>query len=219
MKKIFLFVAYGLLITVNSYAQVPADSLKGTYAGIAYSKVLSTDSWTIRPDTLLVSHIDSANCFMGINLCGWQNIPLYSEYTYCNSSVQGNYYARFYSMDSLIIVADSNTIQPPCVSAFSIRFYGKRISSDWGLGMNEIKYKEQLIVYPNPSNTILFVEYNRFNGVIPIRITDVTGQEIKNVQMNNAQMQIDISGFKNGIYFVNVKTANGTFTRKIVVQR
>jgi len=58
-----------------------------------------------------------------------------------------------------------------------------------------------------------------FNGAIPVQITDVAGKEIKGMQMNSPQMQIDISGFKNGIYFVQLKTAEGMIAKKIVVQR
>jgi hypothetical protein len=97
--------------------------------------------------------------------------------------------------------------------------YGTSFSNCF-VGVNNISSTTSAFtVYPNPSNTILFVEYNLINGAIPIQITDVAGQEIKNVQMNSSQIQVDISSFNNGIYFVNAKTANGTLTKKIVVQR
>lgn len=219
MKKIILFTVCSILFTVHSYTQMPADSLKGTYAGIAYSKILSTDTWEIGPDTLFVVIIDTINCQAGVMLCGGQLIPLYTTYSYCITPVTGNYYAHFYGMDSLTAIADSNTIQPPCIDAFSVRFYGKRISSNYGVGIDEWNNKELLTVYPNPSSTILFIGYSMFNGAIPVQITDVTGQEIINVQMTSPQLQVDISGLSNGIYFVNVQTANGMLTKKIVVQR
>jgi len=103
------------------------------------------------------------------------------NYTFCNSVINGNYYAWFHDMDSITAIADSNTIPYPSPSPFSVRFYGKRVSNNIGMGIDEMKYKQELIVYPNPSNTILFIECKGAGTQSQLKITDLLGNEVKKV--------------------------------------
>ena len=84
---------------------------------------------------------------------------------------------------------------------------------DVTLGMEDLPGKISMEVYPNPSAggfTILLPE-----DQAEIRITDIVGQEIMYTKttdrLTNLQLEI------NGIYFVMVKTKNGTATRKIII--
>ncbi len=214
MKNLFLFIICSILITVNLSAQQSADSLKGTYAGVRYSS-----NQLIGNDTIMVGVIDTLNCKAGVLLCGGQLMSLFTSYNYCNAPVQGNYYAYFYGMDSLTAIADNYTIQPPCVSAFSIRFYGKRIRSDYGLGINPYKDRNPFVVNLNAANTILYIEYAMLNGSVTIQIKNITGQVVKSVQMNNPQLQIDISNLNTGIYLVNLQISNSMLSKKIIINR
>ena len=218
MKNLFLFIICCVFIKVNTFAQPQADSLKGTYAGVRYSKKYSTDQWLVRNDTLMVGVIDTLNCKAGVMLCGGQSMTLFTPYNYCNASVQGNYYAYFYGMDSITAIADSNTIQPPCESGFSVRFYGKRIRSDYGLGINPFNDRNPFIVYSNPANTILYIKYATLNSSVTIQIRNITGQVVKTVQMINPQLQIDINDLNTGVYLVNLQTTNAVYSKKIIVQ-
>jgi hypothetical protein len=213
MKNLFLVIICCLLITVNLFAQQSADSLKGTYAGLRYSS-----NQLIGNDTIMVGVIDTLNCKAGVLLCGGQLMPLFTSYNYCNASVQGNYYAYFYGMDSITAIADNYTIQPPCQSAFSIRFYGKRIRSDYGLGINPFNDRNFFVVHPNVANTILNVEYSMLNGSVTLQIKNITGQVVKNIIMNNPQLQIDISKLQNGLYFISLNTNKILATQKIIIQ-
>jgi len=220
MKTILLFLTGYVLIPCTNYCYAQQDSsLAGSYAGTRYYKYLSTDPWTIVPDTVQVLWVDTVQCIAPINLCGSQGMPVYSSYTYC-TSMPANYYAYFYSVDSLAAIADSNTILPPCVTAFSLRFYGKRINNNSGVEVNEMSYKmQELIVYPNPGNTILYIECKGAGTQSQLKITDLLGNEVKKVLISKQQTAIDISNLNTGVYFVNVDIATGIATKKIVIAR
>lgn len=219
MKRIIAFSICSVF-TIISSAQIPLDSLLGTYAGQRHDKIFATASWVIAPDTLMLSAIDTANCIATINLCGPQHMPLASSYTYCITSSPVNYHIRLHSIDSLTAIADSSSIQPPCINEFSVHFYGKRISNDIGIGINDVKpCNDQFEVYPNPSSTFIFVESKMMIVSSELQITDLAGKEIKRMKMNSNKMQVDIRSLSNGIYFLNVLTENGKLAKKIVVQR
>ncbi|MCW3084361.1 MAG: glycosyl hydrolase [Bacteroidetes bacterium] len=75
----------------------------------------------------------------------------------------------------------------------------------------------KVVVYPNPASTFIHIE--SASAYSQIQITDVIGSIVKqkNASIENAEM--DVSDLSNGIYFVSVKTKNGIFTKKIIVQR
>ncbi len=68
-------------------------------------------------------------------------------------------------------------------------------------------------VYPNPTNSILYV-----NGMqnANIQIFDLTGKLLINEQ--NADNQINVSNLQNGIYSIKITNESGTVIRKFVKQ-
>lgn len=70
-----------------------------------------------------------------------------------------------------------------------------------------------LNIYPNPTNNILYIEADEINKV---RISDIVGQVLfeKNTHDNN--VQIDMSNYATGQYFIQVHVSNGVATRKII---
>jgi len=68
-------------------------------------------------------------------------------------------------------------------------------------------------VYPNPTNSILYV-----NGMenANIQLFDLTGKLLINQQ--NADNQINVSSLQNGIYSIKITNESGTVIRKFVKQ-
>jgi len=68
-------------------------------------------------------------------------------------------------------------------------------------------------IYPNPTNSILYV-----NGLqnANVQIFDLTGKLLINQQ--NADNQIDVSNLQNGIYSIKITNESGTVIRKFVKQ-
>lgn len=66
-------------------------------------------------------------------------------------------------------------------------------------------------IYPNPSNTVINIA--SAETIQEVLLTDVKGAMLAVKAINNS---IDISDLANGIYVLQVTTANGTYTQKII---
>ena len=73
------------------------------------------------------------------------------------------------------------------------------------------------IIYPNPTRDIITIETDRVDRY-SIHITSLNGQYIYSVEMEGNSSQIDLSSFRNGVYFITVRSKGYVTTRKIVKQ-
>ena len=73
-----------------------------------------------------------------------------------------------------------------------------------------------LSIYPNPVANELNVKFNA-NSAATIELVNVAGQVIESKNANQfANVTFNTSALNAGVYFVNIKVAEGTFTQKIV---
>ena len=74
------------------------------------------------------------------------------------------------------------------------------------------------IVYPNPSNDIFNVKGIQSEDEVEVKITDLKGSLIidKHFQVNHNQIQVDLSGYTEGIYVLTIKTQDITVVKKII---
>lgn len=73
-----------------------------------------------------------------------------------------------------------------------------------------------LNVYPNPVKDILTVKGDKMNQIM---ICNTLGQMIENINCNANEININVNGLKNGIYFINVINDKGEMTsRKVSIQ-
>ncbi len=77
-------------------------------------------------------------------------------------------------------------------------------------GTNNIKYNDMLSVYPNPATDIISIS-EQANSV---KVFNVTGQLVKELYNTNTVNVSDLQG----IYIMNIETANGKATRRISVK-
>jgi hypothetical protein len=85
-------------------------------------------------------------------------------------------------------------------------------------GFGEIENKSNLYsVYPNPFGDKLVIELRQgeFNKGL-LEITDLTGKEIKSVDLRSAKSEINCSDLKKGLYILKIKADKETFTQKII---
>jgi hypothetical protein len=88
---------------------------------------------------------------------------------------------------------------------------------DTTLNVSDFKLKN-LNVYPNPSSNDINLKWDQ-NEEVTIRIYDTQGKIMfydKNDNIKNG-LQIDVSNFASGLYFVKVNTNKGEVTKKIMV--
>jgi uncharacterized delta-60 repeat protein len=81
-------------------------------------------------------------------------------------------------------------------------------------GINSmVNYFEDFKIYPNPSNHLL--NFSNFNSNYSISLFDFTGKLISNFNLSSDQ-HLDISTLANGIYFIQVQSANKSQTLKFI---
>jgi len=65
------------------------------------------------------------------------------------------------------------------------------------------------ILSPNPATNILNIHCSKLSpGSYQVCITNALGQSIYLKEGFSADQQIDISSFKNGVYFIGIKTSD-----------
>ncbi len=76
---------------------------------------------------------------------------------------------------------------------------------------------DKITIYPNPTTNIATINLsnNQFNE---INITDVNGKIVYQSSVNNSLIQIDLSNFPIGVYFVQLINEEGVKSLKIIKQ-
>ncbi|OFY87263.1 MAG: hypothetical protein A3F72_17345 [Bacteroidetes bacterium RIFCSPLOWO2_12_FULL_35_15] len=78
--------------------------------------------------------------------------------------------------------------------------------------------KSEIIVYPNPTTDILNIEYLKLHGEIVIEIENILRQTVYTIKTKQTTNTIDVSVLQSGLYYLKVKTGNGSFFNKIIVE-
>lgn len=116
------------------------------------------------------------------------------------------------------------------LTAFYLTDNGETCESDYAATLNDpdLHYisidltsteenKESSIkLYPNPSNGRIFIE---LEGMQKVVVYNVLGQILLNKEANGDVLQIDLSSFENGMYWLGITTQNGMVTRPFVLSR
>jgi hypothetical protein len=78
-----------------------------------------------------------------------------------------------------------------------------------------------IIVYPNPANEKITIDFGKLDFTnAELYVKDISGWTVfKKTEINNTNINVDISSISKGIYFVNIINDNANiFTKKIVKQ-
>ena len=79
---------------------------------------------------------------------------------------------------------------------------------------NQISFNEEVILYPNPVNSMVTLKANF--SIDKIFIFDISGKKVLDFSTNTNQETIDVSELNSGIYFVKIFTENGVYLNKII---
>jgi Secretion system C-terminal sorting domain/WD40-like Beta Propeller Repeat len=80
-------------------------------------------------------------------------------------------------------------------------------------GMNNAIHTNELSIYPNPSNNLVYISLSNTNATYSIEVYSALGALMVSTSTKTA---IDVSNFANGIYSVKVKQGNNVWIRKFV---
>ena len=86
------------------------------------------------------------------------------------------------------------------------------------LGESIAENTSYLNIFPNPATDNLSIEATE--EITEVNIYNIIGVNVYNEQctMNNLQLDINISDFNSGVYFVKVKTGNGETVKRFIKQ-
>lgn len=73
-------------------------------------------------------------------------------------------------------------------------------------------------IFPNPTSGILIIELAEIDAS-EITLYNGIGMKILNIQNEEAKIQIDLSNFEAGMYFVHIKSGEKTIVKKILLTR
>jgi len=75
----------------------------------------------------------------------------------------------------------------------------------------------ELALFPNPAHDLLSISYNG-KLASELRIIDMAGKIVLMHKMNSESLQIDLSRFAPGFYFVEILNQNAVLRKRLVIQ-
>lgn len=79
--------------------------------------------------------------------------------------------------------------------------------------VNENNVDAIVAMFPNPANDVLNLQ-TKLNGMVALY--DITGKQVLSANVTKGSNTISLNGLANGVYTLNLATANGAVARKIV---
>ncbi len=76
---------------------------------------------------------------------------------------------------------------------------------------------DQLIVYPNPADNVIFLHFNGGNTILEVTMYNSVGMEVvRHKNVNSQSDQIALADISSGIYTLKVSTDKGLVNKKVV---
>jgi len=82
-------------------------------------------------------------------------------------------------------------------------------------GISENDGAENIIINPNPTDGSITISGE---NIIKTEVLNISGKLLKTITNITSPLQIDLSSFSKGIYFIRVQTDKGTIEKKVLLQ-
>jgi hypothetical protein len=87
-------------------------------------------------------------------------------------------------------------------------------------GINENYLASSIHLFPNPASNHLTIALGSNNKKVEVTITDITGKIIYNTtSIDTPNIEVNTQDFANGIYVVQIQSADFIGTKKLVIQK
>ncbi len=97
------------------------------------------------------------------------------------------------------------------LSYFSQMCYSEGFSSNLGMGEISVPSREELIVYPNPTNGLLQIKMPQNEKLASVTVWDMKG-EVK-LSSYTPNLSLNVSSLPSGIYLLAIRTIKGQVSR------
>jgi hypothetical protein len=90
-----------------------------------------------------------------------------------------------------------------------------RVYTNPSIGINELDKTILVDVYPNPTTGKITIECEKMQRV---EVLDITGKQVYALDISSDVLDIDISDFSKGVYFLSVRSKDGVAVQRIVLE-
>jgi hypothetical protein len=145
-------------------------------------------------------------------------------------AAQGDFYSVAADLFGNAYAVGTFVINPFIVGSDSLTLvgWGDAFVAKYNCGnvetVNEFNNEEPISIFPNPSNGIFILKWDMGQWAsdkgknCEIEIYNSLGEIIYGSKINSSSSTIDLSNEASGIYFVNVKAGEKSFTQKIIIE-
>jgi streptogramin lyase len=85
-------------------------------------------------------------------------------------------------------------------------------------GISENYLDKSLVIYPNPTDHLIHINFLFDSQGASYMVTDVSGKQVMDGELSNKLTSLDFSNFSKGIYFIEVTVNQTKATKKIVLK-
>ena len=134
------------------------------------------------------------------------------------------YYSGFPFVDTVnISFASSNLLDSNAYVGLGSALYIDSLNMNYiPLGINKVNVNYGINIFPNPVSDFVTIALNANERILSLKIFDAIGKEIlkQDANASTVNTKIDVSQFKPGVYFIEVRSGDGNIYRsKFIVKR
>ncbi len=116
--------------------------------------------------------------------------------------------------DYTVTISDETGCVDPIIETISVGMI---------VGLDELAFNQAVQLYPNPAQNQASLNYDFSEAIdFEVRITNSLGQLMMNRQLGNVQngtLDLDLSRFTTGVYFVNMSDGEHQIVRRLVISK
>jgi hypothetical protein len=88
------------------------------------------------------------------------------------------------------------------------------------LGVEDFAALDKIAIAPNPSNGVFTISKNSQTSISKVTVYDINAKVLKVIdsELDLEAIQIDLSNFSKGLYFLEIANETDTIVRKIIVE-
>jgi PKD repeat protein len=176
------------------------NSCIATFTAIVNEPEILELSYSSTPET----PVGSENGTASVSVSGGTS-PYYYEWNpggETTSEITGLSFGNYY-----VTVIDENG----CTESTSVYV-------DFYEAISDMDNMNSYTIYPNPTNGIINIDFNSIETETII-ITDMLGKQLQEVKITNSKSQIDMTDYKQGIYFINFFANGQNHISKVIISR
>lgn len=97
------------------------------------------------------------------------------------------------------------------------QLYIDDVTIDYAVGINENEHTNNVMVFPNPANTTVFIQGE--HPIQKVELYNLLGQKVSEKLYNTRYASLEVNDIAEGMYVVKIKTEKGNIVNKINITR